>query len=87
MPYIQKEERGKWDETLSKIKELIKDIPEDKLEGELNYLISKLLKETYKPSYHNYNKAVGLLECIKQEFYRMQVSPYEDKKKEENGDI
>jgi len=30
---------------------------------------------------------MGVLECIKQEFYRRAVAPYEDKKKEENGDV
>ena len=38
-------------------------------------------------SYHAYNEIIGVLECVKQEFYRRMVAPYEDKKCEENGDV
>jgi hypothetical protein len=89
MPYIENEKRGKWNSLIAEAKKLIADIPEEKREGELNYFISRLLKEIYakNPSYAEYNKAIGLLECIKQEFYRMQVAPYEDKKKKEHGPV
>jgi len=30
---------------------------------------------------------IGVLECVKQEFYRRKVAPYEDIKIIENGDI
>jgi len=30
---------------------------------------------------------VGVLECAKMELYRRVAAPYEDKKKEENGDV
>ena len=35
----------------------------------------------------NYNRSMGVLECIKSEWYRRQVGPYEDKKIRENGDV
>jgi hypothetical protein len=38
-------------------------------------------------TYTEYNALVGVLECVKQEFYRRAVSSYEDKKKEGNGDV
>ena len=72
---------------IEEIKELIKKIPENELDGELNYFISTLLNSSYPPKYFNYNRAIGLLECIKSEFYRRKVGPYEDKKIKENGDI
>ncbi len=87
MPYIKQEERKKWEEVIEKIKILIKDIPPENIDGELNFLISTILNETYPPKYFNYNRAIGLLECIKQEFYRRKVAPYEDKKIQENKDI
>lgn len=58
--------------------------------GELNYSIHKLIHaylEHEKPGYEAYNKVLGVLEAVKQEFYRRKVAPYEDKKIKENGDI
>jgi len=37
--------------------------------------------------YFNYKRAVGMVECVKQEFYRVVVAPYEDEKREQHGDI
>jgi len=87
MPYIKQEQRKKWEKIISEIKEIIKKLPVEELDGELNYLISNILKESYPPKYFNYNRAIGLLECIKSEFYRRKVGPYEDIKIKENGDI
>lgn len=59
--------------------------------GELNYLITKLIKDFLGSSdrinYAALNAAVGVLDCVKQELYRRIISPYEDKKIEENGDV
>ena len=58
--------------------------------GELNYCITRLcdryLSES-KKKYTDYNEIIGVLECAKLEFYRRLVVPYEDQKKEENGDV
>ncbi len=87
MPYIKKEQRDKWEKTIEGIVKKINDLPEDKKDGELNYLITSILKKIYTPSYFNYNRMMGLLECIKQEAYRKIVAPYEDEKIKENGDV
>ena len=87
MPYIKEEERGKWREIISKIGEMVKEIPTEKIDGELNFLISSVMKDAYPPKYFNYNRAIGLLESIKQEFYRKQVGPYEDEKEAQHGSI
>jgi len=89
MPYIEPNRRMKWDEAVQSIIALINsnEIEDDKLEGELNYFITKLLKKVYKPKYFEYNRAIGLLECIKQEFYRRDVAEYEDLKIKEHGDV
>jgi hypothetical protein len=84
MPYIQKEERVELDAWM---KPLIEDIESA---GQLNYVISKIvhgyvLKRTMR--YGLLNEAVGVLECAKEEFIRTVVSPYEDKKIEENGPV
>jgi hypothetical protein len=83
MPYIaQREDLDK------KLKPLLEDV-EDYSEGELNYIISTLLWSYFKAikSYASINKIVGVLECVKLEFYRRQAAPYEDTKKELHGDI
>ncbi len=49
------------------------------------YLIDYL---NYKgESYQTYNDIIGALENAKLEFFRRKISPYEDRKKESNGDI
>ena len=58
--------------------------------GELNYYITKKLLNWVKihgESYTTYNEIIGLLDCIKLEFYRKKVAKYEDKKCKENGDV
>ncbi len=79
MPYITEEDRRNVSLTQCP------DSP-----GELNYMITLLCKNYLSQkgiSYTNMNEIVGVLECAKQEFYRRMTVPYEDKKKEENGDV
>jgi len=86
MPYIGKENRRKYDPI---IRQLVEMIPEDvtDIDGHLNYIITKILKSIYKPKYFNYNRAIGMLECAKLEFYRVVVAPYEDEKRKQHGDV
>jgi hypothetical protein len=39
------------------------------------------------PSYTRGNELIGVMECVKQEFYRRRLGIYEDLKLKENGDI
>lgn len=57
--------------------------------GEINYIITKILLAWIgiSKSYGTYNSAIGILECAKLELYRRQIAPYEDKKREKNGDV
>lgn len=79
MPYIKQEDR-------LPIPEMI---PESA--GDLNYLITKLLLEYIDEkggmSYTVVNEVVGVLECAKLELYRRLAAPYEDEKRELNGDV
>lgn len=60
-------------------------------EGQLNYYIARLIGQyLYSKggvTYKNINAVIGALECNKLEVYRRLAAPYEDKKKEENGDV
>ena len=49
--------------------------------------MTKVLKGVYPLRYFYLNRAMGVLECIKQEFYRRVAAPYEDIKIVENGDV
>jgi hypothetical protein len=56
--------------------------------GTLNYIITRLCDFWLgDANYEKYNTVIGVLECVKQELYRRQIAPYEDKKCEQNGDV
>jgi hypothetical protein len=88
MPYIKQEERKKYERVLSDLVHLLEEIPEENRDGHINYIVTVLLKRLYRPpTYRRYNRAIGVLECIKLEFYRRIVGHYEDEKIRENGDV
>ena len=79
MPYLNKD-----------LKYALDEIPSPLDGGDLNYLITSLLIkyiENKGERYSSYNDCLGALEGAKLELYRRRVAPYEDKKKEENGDV
>ena len=56
--------------------------------GQINYFLIQFLRKTFsKPSYISFVYVMGTLVCVGLEFYRRICAPYEDKKKEENGDV
>ena len=84
MPYIRKEERKAFDNSLKTLSALINT------EGQMNYCFYKLCLNWVKLVGKNYNSlstCISVLENAKLEFYRRQVASYEDKKIIENGDI
>ena len=81
MPYILQEQREELDQWLGSLR--LFDLPP----GELNYIITKLLLSYQPRSYADYNMLIGVLESVKLEFYRRAMAVYEDKRKEENGDV
>jgi hypothetical protein len=87
MPYIKSENRKKYEKILRELVAIIKSLPPEEVDGELNYVVTKILKEVYPLRYFHINKAVGVLECIKLEFYRRVAAPYEDLKIKESGDV
>ena len=78
MPYIRQEDRMR-----------AAKLPETP--GELNYAITMMIMEYVDhialPSYSAYNTAIGVLECVKLEFARRVLNPYEDLRCKENGDV
>jgi hypothetical protein len=87
MPYITKEKRERFRIHLKGLKKLIKT---QISVGELNYLLTSLCNfylESKKECYQTYNDILGSLECSKQEYYRKNISKYEDIKEIENGPL
>jgi len=90
MPYITSDYRLELDHEIKAFIDKVNAInaahPEQTKDGLLNYSFTKILNYTYPVNkYHALNEAVGMLECLKQEYYRKRVGPYEDLKEEDNG--
>lgn len=85
MPYIKQEDRKRLDAFIDALaNQLAASKP-----GEFNYVITRLIafRMAENPSYTEANAMIGMLECVKQEFYRRLVMKYEDGKMVENGDV
>ena len=87
MPYIKTGKRAKYDIIFKELVKILRALPPEEVDGELNYFVTKLLKEIYPLRYFHINKAIGVLECIKLEYYRRVAAPYEDLKIQESGDV
>ena len=103
MPYISKDKRiqlkyalnkkasySNGDFTFNDIGELLVS------SGELNYVLTNIClgylfninyPSTELPRYDDFNEIIGVLECIKLELYRRAITPYEQRKIVENGDV
>jgi len=59
--------------------------------GELNYAISRVVDAYLVRQggirYRRLNEVIGVLECAKLELYRRLAAPYEDRKREEAGEV
>ena len=86
MPYITPDKRQDLEAITDALRDYLTVRP-----GDLNFVIStavsEFLAEHGDPTYDVFNAAIGVLECAKLELYRRMVAPYEDKKKEANGDV
>jgi hypothetical protein len=93
MPYINEKEREELDDAIDNLILAIRnDFTEHKslkdCLGRINYCFSRIICGVMgDTSYPKIAMITGVLENIKQEFYRRVASPYEDKKILENGDI
>ena len=83
MPYINKDDR-------QPIDAVVRDLADEaRGTGQLNYALTMTILK-YLPrqvSYIDLNEVIGVLECVKLEFYRRKVALYEDGKCKINGDV
>jgi len=91
MPYIIQEKRDRLDSTIDALHKILVDIELDddtnNMEGNLNYIVTRLIRKCYGQSYGEMNDAIGMLSCVMLEHYRTIVAPYEKQKEFENGGI
>lgn len=92
MPYIKQDKRNVLDPhvdlLLNELRGLESDDPSNNMEGNLNYIITRMLKRIYVGGgYRGINDAIGMLESCKLEIYRKVAGPYEDQKEFENGSV
>ena len=87
MLYVKPENRAKYEKSLGELIDILRSLPVEEVDGELNYVVTRMLKQVYPLRYFHINKAIGVLECVKLEFYRRVAAPYEDKKMKESGDV
>lgn len=90
MPYIKPAKRGSLDEKIDPLIDVLRQAyynDAEDLDGCLNYTLTRLFHALYPTKYFHLNRAIGVVECVKLELYRRVMSPYEDKKIIENGDV
>ena len=94
MPYINESARLELDSCIENMVECLthgNDVSNEEftvLLGEINYCFSRIIaKSMGETSYSKIAMITGVLENVKQEFYRRIATSYEEKKIIENGDI
>ena len=87
MPYIVQQRRKTYDSALTRLSATISNETPD---GDLNYIITRLLVDWLSKrgkSYATIADVVKVFETAKLEFYRRVAAPYEDEKAAVNGDV
>jgi len=88
MPYIEPKDRSRFDPHIDELVNEL-EITNPISPGDVNYIVSRLIWKLWmnNRSYTLANNLIGALECIKAEFLRRFLAPYEDVKIQENGDV
>jgi hypothetical protein len=93
MPYIKQESRDQLDPAIENLLvtlmlRKVNGLQVHPAAGDYNYIITRLLDMGHSPhSYDSINTIMGILECVKQEYYRRIAAPYEGEKMYQNGDV
>jgi hypothetical protein len=84
MPYIRKGIRELIDPAIDTLTEGFPSMPP----GEIAYVIFRIIDNAYgQTNFAGMAEGIGVLDCVKEEFRRRRLNPYEDKKMKENGDV
>ena len=91
MPYIKQDKRDVLDPAIAELFTLLINLQlnteSNNMEGNMNYVFTKLLKQCYGESYGEINDALGVISAVQLEFFRRVAAPYEDQKIYDNGDV
>lgn len=90
MPYIKQESRIPLDPFIASLVALLQNTVGGPIAyGDLNYVITRLCVLLLGDNYHyvDLQNMMGCLNCMRDEFDRRLVAPYERKKCKENGDV
>jgi len=93
MPYISREERKKYDDFINDLAMGLHQLDNDHLSGHLNYVLFRLaglLCDGEPGGQRGYAKMAVISSALSEaqaEFRRRIMSPYEDEKIIENGDV
>lgn len=82
MPYIEPELRSKY-LTIQSGFQALGNLPA----GDANYILTRFIQTFPKSRYEELERIVGRLELVKLEYWRRVVVPYEDQKRQANGDV
>lgn len=88
MPYINKDDRAHYAAAINLLCTRLAE--RGWAMGDLNYVFTKILKRGVArmgTCYATLNALMGVIECVKQEFYRRDVVNYEKTKIDAHGDI
>lgn len=84
MPYIRQAQRDKIEPLLRPLINALGNLPD----GAVNYAITRIIDGLYSHGgYDSMNRAIGILECVKQEYVRRRLNPYEDFKRTFEGEV
>lgn len=90
MPYIKQEKRDRLDpvveDLILTLRNLQLDDPMDDPEGNVNYVITRILDKMYNANYREIKNACGVLTSCLLEYYRRVAVPLENQKAFDNGD-
>ncbi len=87
MPYINQRYRKILDKVTYDLWDALMDIPVEDRPGCLTYVFYKTLISLGPKRYNSFALSLGILEAIKQEYYRRIVAPYENEKIKNEGDV
>lgn len=88
MPYINPDDRQHYAAAINLLCTRLAE--REWCRGDMNYVFTMILKRAVLRMGKNYavfNSLMGVLECVKQEFYRRDVVDYEIEKIKQHGDI
>ncbi len=91
MPYVTQDQRSPVIPSIVELVHHVRDLPDDKRDGVLNYIISEIVTRSLRPpekwNYYAIHRAHGVFQDAGAEFYRRVAGPYEDQCIKKNGDL